>query len=231
VLSFMNPTIQLHKQQTNKLLLMAITSRIVLIFALLAYVQCLNVLNQRVDIPDPDGSGVAFVQLQADPSDPNFNLLTGFSITSFNFINAEQSLRLWDSVADDCSGALLSSGSNTVPADGKVCFFSNISTGPAEFQNSFNFVATGDSSGGNTGTVTLLNYNKQLCPGIPDLGASNTIVPPPAPTASITLQGLEIHFSVTATYLRNHTAWCKYINNLKYFYSLTHHFSFSPPPL
>jgi len=187
---------------------MAAARRFALLFAFLAYAHCLDVLNQRVDVPFPDGSGVAFVQLQADPTDPNFNLLSGFNVTSFTFINSEQSLRLWDPVAQDCSGSLLSTGSNIVPADGKVCFFSNISTGSAEFQDAFTFIALGDASPGNTGTVTLLNYNKQLCPAIPDLGASGSVVAPPAPTATITLQGLEIHFSVTATYLRNQTSWC-----------------------
>jgi len=188
---------------------MAATRCLALLLAFLAYAHCLNVFSQRVDVPSPDGSGVAFVQLQADPWDPNFNLLAGFNITGFTFINNEQSLRLWDPVAEDCSGTLLSSGSNYVPADGKLCFFSNITTGSAEFQDSFTFVAFGDPSAGNTGTVTLLNYNKQLCPAIPDLGASGSVVAPPAPTATITLQGLEIHFSVTATYLRNQTSWCK----------------------
>ena len=56
--------------------------------------------------------------------------------------------------------------------------------------------------------MTVVNYNVQLCPAIPDLGASGFSTAPPSPTVTITLDGLEIHFEITAAYVRNQTAWC-----------------------
>jgi hypothetical protein len=95
-----------------------------------------------------------------------------------------------------------------VPADGKVCFWSD-TTSLAEFENSFTYAAVdGSSNVGAPQTVTVVNYNVQLCPAIPDLGSSGFASVPPSPTVSITLSGLEIKFEVTAAYVRNQTAWC-----------------------
>lgn len=64
-------------------------------------------LPLRVDNPKPDGSGVVFIQLQADPSDPNISQLDHFNITGITFSISGQSLRLWDSTNNNCNGTEL----------------------------------------------------------------------------------------------------------------------------
>ena len=62
--------------------------------------------------------------------------------------------------------------STTVPTDGKVCFWSN-KTQFAKFKNSFTYTMVNTTSTvGNAQTVTVVNYNMQACPGIPNLSAS-----------------------------------------------------------
>lgn len=94
-----------------------------------------------------------------------------------------------------------------MPADGKVCFWADTSVTP-EFESSFAYAAADSSSNlGTPQTVDVVTYDVQTCPAIPDLGVSGFSTLPPSPTVDITLNGLEISFSVTAAYIRNDTAW------------------------
>jgi len=98
-----------------------------------------------------------------------------------------------------------------VPTDGKVCFWSD-KTQFAEFENSFTYAAVDAASAvGDAQTVTVVNYDVQACPGIPDLGASGFSTVPASPEVSITLDILQIKFEVTTAYVRNHTAWCTFL--------------------
>jgi hypothetical protein len=88
-----------------------------------------------------------------------------------------------------------------------VCFWSDTTTHP-EFENSFTYAALdGSANAGPDATVTVVNYDVQQCPGIPDLGESGFSTVPPSPLVSITLIGLQIKFEVTVTYVRNQTSW------------------------
>jgi hypothetical protein len=162
----------------------------------------ISVLPLRVDNPSPDGDGVVFIRLQSDPTDV---APTNFKIMNIDFI-AGQALKLWNDANNDCTGTTLAVN-DLVPANGKVCFWADTSS-PAEFENSFTYAAVDASTAvGTPQTVTVVNYNVQLCPAIPDLGSSGFASVPPSPIVSITLSGLEIKFEVTAAYVRNQTAW------------------------
>ncbi|ELR24276.1 uncharacterized protein ACA1_169740 [Acanthamoeba castellanii str. Neff] len=51
--------------------------------------------HHRVDNPSPDGDGVEFIKLRADPADRAVGDLSKFQITSLNFLDG-QVLKLWD---------------------------------------------------------------------------------------------------------------------------------------
>lgn len=165
----------------------------------------INVLPLRVDNPSPDGDGVVFIKLQADPADPAVGDLAKFQITSLNFLDG-QVLKMWDATNNNCNGTALAV-SDYVLTDGKVCFWSD-KTQFAEFENSFTYAAVDAASVvGDAQTVTVVNYDVQACPGIPDLGASGFSTVPSSPEVLITLDNLQIKFEVTTAYVRNHTAW------------------------
>jgi hypothetical protein len=167
-----------------------------------------DVLPLRIDNPKPDGEGVAFIKLRVDPrsSSSSASLLASFKIVRLNFVPGQQ-LKLWNDIDHNCGGDVLSND-DIVPANGKVCFWADTSA-EAEFENSFSYAAVDGSSNsvGPPHTVTIVNYNVQSCPSIPDLGNSGFASAPPGPDVSITLSGLMIRFEVTAAYVRNHTAW------------------------
>jgi len=164
-------------------------------------------LPQRVEIAKPDTSGVAAIVLQADPSDPNYSHRNHFVITHFYFVNDLQEIRLWDPTHDSCNGTLVVANKTIIPINGEICFWSNTQL-VAEFENIFSFVTEDvNDNRGPVANVTVINYNIQLCTGIPDLGSAGSFSAPPLPTVNIALSGLEVQFNVTATYIRNDTTW------------------------
>jgi hypothetical protein len=94
-----------------------------------------------------------------------------------------------------------------VPANGKVCLWSEEQV---ERESTFTYAAVERSSNGvgKPQTVTVVSYNVQTCPTIPDFGPSGFVTPPSSPAVAIQFDGLQIKFDVTVTYVRNQTAWC-----------------------
>jgi hypothetical protein len=92
------------------------------------------------------------------------------------------------------------------PVDGKVCFFGSSNLTEPESESVFTYaVVDGSSNMGKPQPVVVINYNAQTCPvvaGYSDLAA------PPSPAVKITLNGRNIHFEVTAAYVREQTSWC-----------------------
>jgi hypothetical protein len=93
-----------------------------------------------------------------------------------------------------------------VPANGKVCLWSEEQV---ERESTFTYAAVERSSNGvgKSQTVTVVSYNVQTCPTIPDFGPSGFVTPPSSPAVAIQFDGLQIKFDVTVTYVRNQTAW------------------------
>jgi hypothetical protein len=97
---------------------------------------------------------------------------------------------------------------HTVPAHGKVCLWSDEQV---ERESTFTYASVERSSNsvGKPQTVTVVSYNVQTCPTIPDFGPSGFVTPPASPAVAIQFDGLQIKFEVTVTYVRNQTAWRK----------------------
>jgi hypothetical protein len=66
----------------------------------------IKVLPLRVDNPSPDGDGVVFIKLRADPADPAVGDMAKFQITSLNFLDG-QVLKMWDATNNNCDGTAL----------------------------------------------------------------------------------------------------------------------------
>jgi len=85
----------------------------------------INVLPLRVDNPSPDGDGVVFIKLRADPADPAVGDLAKFQITSLNFLDG-QVLKMWDATNNNCDGTALAVsdyGTLLMIIISLICFF------------------------------------------------------------------------------------------------------------
>ncbi len=83
-----------------------LTVALMVLLAILMTASCsaaINVLPLRVDNPSPDGDGVVFIKLRADPADPAVGDLSQFQITSLNFLDG-QVLKMWDGTNNNCDG-------------------------------------------------------------------------------------------------------------------------------
>jgi hypothetical protein len=70
----------------------------------------IDVLPLRIDNPKPDGSGVMFFHLLADPADADIASLNGFKIASLSSSPSGQAFKLWNAAGNNCDGTVLSVG-------------------------------------------------------------------------------------------------------------------------
>jgi hypothetical protein len=87
-------------------LALALLSLIALLLASVAAVD-IDVVPMRLDNPTPDGSGVKFFRLAADPNDADSTSLDGFKIITQSLGLWGQAFKLWNAVGNNCDGAVL----------------------------------------------------------------------------------------------------------------------------
>ncbi|KAL6061767.1 hypothetical protein QOT17_012663 [Balamuthia mandrillaris] len=167
------------------------------------------VLDVRVENPFPPGSGTVVIVFQVDPEDANAANADTFKIISIGNIQGDSELYAWDAGTNTCSATALAASDEITVANGKACFVGGAT--PAEHVSSFTYVAVdaddADDESDTAATVYIYTYDQQDCSGIPDLGSAGSFSAPPAPSVTITLNGLQVQFQVDVAYIRNQSSY------------------------
>jgi hypothetical protein len=107
-LSSLEPDMVQQQQQHHPSMPLLTMAMVVLLAILMTTLSLatINMLPLHVDNPLPDGNGVVFIKLQANPTNPAVGDLAKFQITSLNFLDG-QVLKMWDTTNNNCNSTAL----------------------------------------------------------------------------------------------------------------------------